>query len=246
MHELLWRYRRLRDRVLRPDTTAQRIYDRATWALKRQLDRVRPQPHEVSSYALWREKNDPRDDELQALRQRTDVHGVPRVSVLMAAGRCTPRTFERSIRSLARQVHRDWELRIAHDAGLPASSLRRLRRLAARDRRIELVAAAAEDAWSAALRDADGDFVWPLVPGDELAPDAIARLIEALTADPQIDVLYSDEDELEASGRRANPFFKPDWSPDLLLSMNYIGGAFSARRALVETVARISTWPRRR
>jgi GT2 family glycosyltransferase len=236
VHPLLWRYRRLRDRLLRPETTARRIYDRATWALKRQLDRVRPQPHEVSSYALWRERNEPRDEELQALRRRTDVAGVPLISVLMAAGEGSPRAFDRSVRSLARQVHADWQLRVAYNAGLPASSLRRLRRLAARDRRIELIAAAADDAWSAALRAAGGDFVLPLVPGDELAPDAIARLIEALAAEPQVDVIYPDEDELDDRGHRGNPFFKPDWSPDLLLSMNYIGGAFAARRTLVEAV----------
>lgn len=41
---------------------------------------------------------------------------------------------------------------------------------------------------------------------------------------------YGDEDVLCGDGRRENPWLKPDWSPELLESMFYIGGVFVLRR----------------
>ena len=37
-------------------------------------------------------------------------------------------------------------------------------------------------------------------------------------------MIYSDDDRIDPETlERWNPFFKPDWSPDLLFSMNYLG-----------------------
>ena len=48
--------------------------------------------------------------------------------------------------------------------------------------------------------------------------------------------IYTDEDKLEPTGQRVEPFFKPDWSPDLLLSMNYITHLSVFRRSLLEEI----------
>jgi GT2 family glycosyltransferase len=45
-------------------------------------------------------------------------------------------------------------------------------------------------------------------------------------------MLYADHDYLDSAGERCDPFFKPDWSPDLMLSMDYIGDFLVVRRAL--------------
>ena len=37
------------------------------------------------------------------------------------------------------------------------------------------------------------------------------------------DIIYSDEDTIDERSNRTNPMFKPQWSPQLLLSFNYIG-----------------------
>lgn len=43
-------------------------------------------------------------------------------------------------------------------------------------------------------------------------------------------VLYADEDEVNEKGERTNPWLKPDWSPDTLISYFYFGGFFAVRR----------------
>ena len=64
---------------------------------------------------------------------------------------------------------------------------------------------------------ASGDFVALLDHDDELAPEALFEVVKRLNDDPELDLIYTDEDKLEMDGRRIEPFFKPDWSPDLLL-----------------------------
>ncbi|HYO30141.1 MAG TPA: glycosyltransferase, partial [Thermomicrobiales bacterium] len=86
--------------------------------------------------------------------------------------------------------------------------------------------AACDEAWLAVL-----------APGDRLEPDALAVAALHLGQHPQTDLLYADEDKLDpVSGFRWDPFFKPDWSPDLQLSMDYFGSLVFVRRSLLDRV----------
>lgn len=66
--------------------------------------------------------------------------------------------------------------------------------------------------------------------GDVLHADCLANVAAAWQPDTQL--LYTDHDYRDSTGSFSNPWFTFAWSPDLLLSQNYIGGVFfvSARR----------------
>ena len=83
---------------------------------------------------------------------------------------------------------------------------------------------------------ADGDFVLLLNAGDVLAPTAKHRLAEAIDANPQAAMLYGDQDELTASGRRVRPWFKPQWNEELFLAQDYLSGAVAIRTSLAREV----------
>jgi len=109
--------------------------------------------------------------------------------------------------SLQRQSHRNWSLA---DGGLGVT----LEEIARDDRPAVIVE--------------DSGF---------LDPSALARLAAAMSASPPADLVYADEDSLVADGGRGAAFFKPGWSPELLLSIDYVGplvgiGAQAARAAL--------------
>ena len=74
---------------------------------------------------------------------------------------------------------------------------------------------------NAALELARGDFVALLDHDDELAEDALWQMARSLASDPAVDMLYSDEDKLTLEGKHVQPYFKPGWSPELLLSYMY-------------------------
>jgi len=78
-------------------------------------------------------------------------------------------------------------------------------------------------------------YICRLLPGDTLSPDALVEIIHTLKVKPEIDILYTDEDQLNQDGTsRKNPLFKPDWSPELLFSYNYLDRAFIRAQLLTE------------
>lgn len=79
--------------------------------------------------------------------------------------------------------------------------------------------------------EARGELIARVAPGDVLAPDALA---EVALAARDADVVYTDEDELFVRRGRASPQFKPDWSPELQRSYDYVGGLLAVRRGLEE------------
>ena len=87
-----------------------------------------------------------------------------------------------------------------------------------------------------ALEMATGEFVALLDNDDLLAKDALYEVAKALNADKKLDLIYSDEDKLDENGKRCYPHFKPDFSPDTLLSLNYICHLVVARTKLVREV----------
>lgn len=58
----------------------------------------------------------------------------------------------------------------------------------------------------------------------------LALVADYFARHPETVVLYADEDEIDAKGIRSNPWLKPDWSPDTLISYFYFGGFFAVRR----------------
>ena len=72
-----------------------------------------------------------------------------------------------------------------------------------------------------------------LAPGDQLGEDALLELAVAGALDPAADFLYADERRIDPSDGEAKAFFKPDFSPDLLLSTNYIGRPWAASTGLL-------------
>ncbi len=83
--------------------------------------------------------------------------------------------------------------------------------------------------------DPTSTYVGWVEDGDELSSDALARVTVMLGADPAIDVLYTDYDHLDSSGRRTDAALLPGWSPERLLTHNYLRGLTVYRRSLLPT-----------
>lgn len=182
------------------------------------------------SYNAW---NDARATDLAARLERTQT---PSISVVMPVYRPDQRWLERAIESLREQVHQGWELCIADDASGDDALTTWLHRLAADDPRIHFITREVNGnislATNSAATLARGDFLLFLDQDDELSPDALGEIALALARSPNCDLLYTDDDKIDASGRRFAPQFKPDWSPELLLSYMYMSHALVVRREL--------------
>lgn len=79
---------------------------------------------------------------------------------------------------------------------------------------------------------ARGDFICFLDHDDVLEPNALYEYTLAINSKPTIDLLYCDEDKL-LDDTYVNPYFKPDFSLDLLRSINYICHFLCIRSSIV-------------
>ena len=80
------------------------------------------------------------------------------------------------------------------------------------------------------------DFIGFLPPGNLLDSFALSQFVLKLNKNREYDILYSDNDIIE-DGLRKNPFFKPDWSPYLQNSMNYISSLCLVKKELIEKIS---------
>jgi GT2 family glycosyltransferase len=156
---------------------------------------------------------------------------------VVTATRQDPEQLSGCVRSVLEQTYANWQLLLVDARPPDAGSTPMLDGPASADPRIIPLTAGGGDAAGArngALRRATGDIVMLLEETGRLVPRAVAEVVAAFG--PDVDVVYADEDALDPDGRRAQPQFKPDWDPDLLLSCPYLGHPVAVRRNLLRTV----------
>jgi len=150
----------------------------------------------------------------------------PLISLVMPVYNVRPAWLEAAVESVRNQSYPHWELCIADDCSTDSALRPLLNRLAQEDSRIRVRFLAKNrgiaGASQAALEMTSGEYVGLLDNDDELAPCALAEVALSLADHPEADLVYSDEDKITPDGRRYDPFFKPDFSPDTLRSYNYI------------------------
>lgn len=164
----------------------------------------------------------------------------PLISILMPTFNTPEMWLRRAIDSVRAQLYTHWELCIVDDASTAPRVWAVLEEYAKLDDRIHIarrnqnghISAASNDC----LRLACGEFVALFDHDDELAPHALYMVVAAINARPSVGLIYSDEDKIDATGQRLDPYFKPDWNPDLLTAQNVICHLSVYRTALVRAV----------
>jgi GT2 family glycosyltransferase len=166
----------------------------------------------------------------------------PKISILMPVYNTRPEWLRDAVESVRAQTYVNWELCIVDDASTDPATRKALRRYALR-RKIQrarlgensgIVAAS-----NRALSMATGEFVGFLDHDDELKPNALFEVVKLLNRQRALDFIYTDEDKKEPDGRLSDPFFKPDWSPELLLTTNYVTHFAVYRKDLVDRLGRL-------
>ncbi|MDB5582220.1 MAG: hypothetical protein JWR80_7396 [Bradyrhizobium sp.] len=164
----------------------------------------------------------------------------PLISVIMPVYNTPERILRDAIDSVLNQIYPHWELCIADDASTAPHIRTVLEEYREQDSRIRPIYLETNGHISAAsnsaLALATGDYVALLDHDDVLSEHALYMIAEAIQRHPTTDVLYSDEDKLDSSGRRCDPHFKPHWSPELFYGQNYLNHLSVYKRSAVERV----------
>lgn len=199
------------------------------------------QPEDIAAddpaYARWIWLNEPLAGELDAQRQ-FEFAVRPTISVVVPVFNAPAEYLAAMLDSVLAQTYPHWQLCVADGGSTAPHVAPLLRDYAAHDARIDVqplgenrgIAANT----NAALARATGEFVAFLDHDDTLAPFALFEVVRALNERPDADVIYSDEDKIDPAGRcRFRPHFKPDWSPDMLRSHNYVCHLLVMRQSLL-------------
>jgi len=196
--------------------------------------------HAGMSYRKWTQKFDTLSGTDRALIKAhiTRLQYQPLISILMPVYNTPERWLRQSIQSVRKQLYTNWELCIADDASTLPHIRAVLEEITAEDARIKVMFRPLNGHISAAsntaLGMASGDFIALLDHDDELAEHALYHVAVALHGNPELDLIYSDEDKIDSEGRRFGHYFKPDWNLDLFLSQNLIShlGVYRTKIAL--------------
>jgi GT2 family glycosyltransferase len=192
---------------------------------------------DIFQYRRWIVQREPKPADL-ARQRKTALGRRPLISVIVPVYNTPARYLEAMIRSVQDQTYPHWELCLADGGSTATHVCELIHRFTHADPRIRLTALDENRGiagnTNAALNLAQGEFVAFLDHDDTLAPFALFEVVRAINNQPEADFIYSDEDKLDESGRRVDPCFKPDWSPDTLRSHNYICHLLVLRRGLVE------------
>lgn len=149
----------------------------------------------------------------------------PLISIVVPAYNTPGYYLEPLIDSVVDQSYQNWELVLVNSSDNDDIS-KEIKEATLVDKRIRVISVVNRGISSTTNRgidEAKGEYIAFMDHDDTLHPDALAYCASAVINDPDIGLLYSDEDKLSDKGNLyLDPHFKPDWSPDLLNNVNYI------------------------
>lgn len=178
------------------------------------------------------------EEELARQRQET-FENSPCFSIAVPLYQTKEKYLREMIESVQAQTYTNWELCLADGSGREHSLQSVVGEYIAKDKRIKYCLLDSNEGIAGntneALKMADGDFVVLTDHDDLLSPEALYQCAKAVQKEPQTDVIYSDEDKVDMSGKKFfEPHFKSDYNIDLLCTMNYICHLFVVRKDVME------------
>ncbi|MBA3881567.1 MAG: glycosyltransferase, partial [Chthoniobacterales bacterium] len=191
-------------------------------------------------YPQWIAEHEPTASDIEEQRRAAATLRGPVLSLLVPTHNTPVQFLDELFGSIAAQTYGNFEICVADGGSDDRGTLEALKAWEEKEPRLG-VAFLPENLGIAentnrALAMANGEFVALVDHDDLLAPFALYDVAHEIGAWPAADVLYSDEDRLSEAGRRHSPFFKPEWSPELLYSCMYLGHLTAYRRALLEEI----------
>ncbi len=192
-------------------------------------------------YQRWQLANEPKPSALaRQHKEWKNFSYQPLISIITPVYNPPPAALRDTIESVLAQTYPHWELWLIDGKSTLSEVRELLEEVEKKDQRIHVVFLEENLGISGntneGLKRAQGDFVAFLDHDDLLAPNMLYEVVDALNQDPHTDIVYFDEDKISADGQvRKDPWFKPRaWSPDLLLSVNYLMHSVFRRSLLQE------------
>lgn len=192
------------------------------------------------SYDRWRKKYGTTSQELVGQRH-CKFMWEPKISILVPLYNTPEKYLREMIASVEAQTYKNWELVLSDGSGQDSPLDPLLDEYEAKDARILVLRNYRQlriaQNTNEAIQAASGEFFLFGDHDDLLAPEALFACVSMLNAHPDAELIYSDEDKVNSTGKKYfEPHFKSDYNPELLCSMNYFCHLVMIKKELCQRV----------
>ncbi len=161
-------------------------------------------------------------------------------SIIMPTYNSNIKYLRKAIKSVLGQTYENFELLIIDDASNVKNCRDIVQKYSKKDKRIRYTFKEKKGGISSATNEglcmSTGDYIGFLDHDDLLSKYALEIIVHTLGLYKNADIVYSDEDKISPRGIRYSPYFKPDWSPDLLLCKMYMSHFCVLSRRIIKEV----------
>lgn len=177
-------------------------------------------------------------DDWSLLQQKSGQwQAPPKISIVTPVYNTQSDVLYECIISVRAQAYPYWQFILVDDGSADLETLNLLKSAVCLDPRISVYfnqeSEGISKATNTGIEKTTGDYVVFLDHDDRLSLDALYFIAKEIQQHPEVDIVYSDRDMISPEGRHFMHLFKPDWSPDTLLSGNYIFHLMCYRRSLL-------------
>lgn len=164
------------------------------------------------------------------------------ISVIMPIYQPPIKWLTKAVESLQEQYYDNWELCAVDDGSKDGRGFSLLEEMSKSDPRIRVIKAERNGGISSAsnisLEMCSGEYIALMDQDDEITPDAFFWIAKTINENKDVEFIYTDECKIDASNNynRSDFFFKPDWSPSLLINYMYTGHLSVYKTELIREV----------
>lgn len=188
-------------------------------------------PHRIKNiqYKDWIIKNRVKDSEL-SLQRKHKFNDEVKIYLVVLVNESNVESLSSTMESISKQTYKNVEVALVSENIIDKNALLGIIKKFKHD----ICFAEIENDINKVIRNAKGDYISTVLSGDILELNALYEVVNYINENRRVDFVYSDEDTVDEMGRKfSNPHFKPDWSPDLLNSYNYIGHLAFIRKEII-------------
>lgn len=197
-------------------------------------------------YEVWLRHNELSNELRKAVLTHSKSFAYrPLVSIVIPVYNVEKRWLGKLVDSLGKQLYDNWEVCFADDKSTDSHVVPYLQNLTKKNEKFKAVYRKENGniskATNSALEIAQGEFIIFMDNDDELHELALYEIVKLLNQTQEVDIIYTDEDKMDEEGKRFNPHFKPAFSPEHLMSYNYMNHLLCVRKELVDQVGGLRT-----
>ena len=188
-------------------------------------------------YHTWLKENPVTKQELKKQRETVFKENI-KFSLVVPLYKTEKHLLKALVDSVQAQTYTNWELCLSDGSGADSPIRKILEEYQRKDPRIKVIfndrQLQISENTNAAIEAATGNYIAFADHDDTLAEEAFYQMAMEISAHPEADLLYSDEDIIDIKGRRLYPHFKSDYNPDLLCCVNYICHLVVVKKELLD------------